>query len=516
LVATALLVALSGCSSETGILIEVTMPEELRDVNADGLSFYIEAIGPQDDTRRLADQMPVDFSTGRNLFADPYRLMLRRGDIGENTVMVAAVGFVDADPGARLGGALVGPVAFAQGQVHKWTITLEWLVADPSGCVTINGANGNITVGPRDDFDCDGQTAADGDCDDGDDNTYTGAVEICDGRPNTCNPDIGCDEGHDIDRDGVSTCGSIIDNASMCTSIDDTMPDCADDPDLEPLAKDMYPGNPEICNGIDNDCSGCPDDPPDTDGDGYDICGSATVCGGSPWFQDCAENDPAISPGWLEFCDGADTNCDGRGIGKETCFTKISANECLDGHIQCNDSTTDVPFDPAGCQQYPGSESVPIEFCDGYDTCSVPGGGPDRLGCTYGTVTTQQVFCEMYWRDDGTGDLVQCPSGAPQLYPDTQGCTWRVVGGAGSHATYVIGLINPAGVGDPLDKVSVCNPILNVETDSVARKERVLLQKFLEGGGPDQFYEVYIEPVVVDTCPQLGFDCLPDFQPFGG
>ncbi len=89
-------------------------------------------------------------------------------------------------------------------------------------------------VDPSHDFDGDGQTEQEGDCDDSDATIYLNAPEICDGLDNDCSGAPGEDEV-DADLDGFMVCEN----------------DCNDgDGGVNP------DGVETACDYIDNDCDG--------------------------------------------------------------------------------------------------------------------------------------------------------------------------------------------------------------------------------------------------------------------
>ena len=158
--------------------------------------------------------------------------------------------------------------------------------------------------GPSDeDYDGDGFSRADGDCDDGDPTINPGAAELCDGRDTDCNGAIPPDEA-DADYDGWLICDGDCDDGNGQT----------------------YPGAPEICDDLDNDCDDAVVDRDDQDGDGLSICD-----------EDCDDLEPAVYPGALEVCgDGLDNDCDGGiddvdadGDGHSACS---ATGDCDDGN----------------------------------------------------------------------------------------------------------------------------------------------------------------------------------------
>ena len=136
------------------------------------------------------------------------------------------------------------------------------------------------------DDDGDGLSEADGDCDDDDPAVSPDATEVANGADDDCDGEVDEDtEAWDADGDGVS-------------------PADGDCDDTDPM---VFPGAPFFCDGIeDTDCDGLADeDEVDRDGDGYDLCGTAT---GVP---DCDDGDPTVHPGAPWICDGVwDNDCD--------------------------------------------------------------------------------------------------------------------------------------------------------------------------------------------------------------
>jgi MYXO-CTERM domain-containing protein len=181
------------------------------------------------------------------------------------------------------------------------------------------------------DFDGDGFTNCQGDCND-DPNAGGATVgptrseRVGDGLDNDCDGQV--DENTDEDGDGFATGGPA------------TMRDCND------KLADVNPGAVERCDGFDNNCDGVVDEGFDQDGD------FVAVCAG-----DCNDMNPAVNPTRRETCgNGIDDNCDGR-IDEDTDADNDGVSTCQG---DCND------FNP-GVHGAAGPVSAAMEACDGQD-----------------------------------------------------------------------------------------------------------------------------------------------------
>ncbi|MCK6530059.1 FG-GAP-like repeat-containing protein [Myxococcota bacterium] len=234
---------------------------------------------------------------------DRLRLRIWRDDDGEE----------DLDP-CEPGGIQALEWPDEAGYVPVWVSTSALVPrgaapADPTPC----------------DLDHDG-FADDLDCDDTDPGIHPGVAEICDGRDQDC--DGAVDEEavdvalHFLDADGDGHGAAEGPVQRLCGPIPGWVRDVRDDCDDHDPA--VYPGAEEVCDGRDQDCNHFVDesavDAPtwyrDQDGDGYgDPDEAVAACEAPPGRVapggDCDDDDPGISPGAAEVCDGVDQDCDG-------------------------------------------------------------------------------------------------------------------------------------------------------------------------------------------------------------
>lgn len=283
------------------------------------------------------------------------------------------------------------------------------------------------------------------DCNDGDDDVYPGAVEVCDnGEDDDCEGgDAVCpDECVDMDGDGYGVgpdciaydcndgndkvhpgadevCGNGLDDD--CVDGDENCPATCDDNDEDGFGvggactvqdcddgnADIFPGNDEICgNDVDEDCNGQAEECVclDKDGDGY---GSGDNCDG----PDCDDSNPDVNPEMDEVCgNGLDDDCDD---GDEEC------------QIDCEDGDGDGYGDGADCLGADCDDSNPEinpeaddicengddEDCDGSDAvCPAP-------NCEYEADCDANMLCD---QSTGTCRFAKVWEWwAPTFYVDT-------------------------------------------------------------------------------------------------
>ncbi|MCP4872279.1 MAG: hypothetical protein GY898_26550 [Proteobacteria bacterium] len=210
------------------------------------------------------------------------------------------------------------------------------------------------------DIDGDGDVNA-SDCNDYDISVYTGAPELCDTIDSNCNGSL-VDGFPNADGDSEPNCIDADDD-------NDLFPDNIDcDPfDLVGQVDDtIYPNAPESCDNVDSDCDGSlVDGFPDTDGDGQPDCIETDADGdGFNASDECDDTNNMIYPGAPEFCDLVDSDCDGSLVDGDLDSDLDGLPDCVDADDD-NDGDDDVTdcadLDPT---IYNGS----LEFCDLIDS----------------------------------------------------------------------------------------------------------------------------------------------------
>ncbi len=199
------------------------------------------------------------------------------------------------------------------------------LVGGVGGCSGADGSSG-LEVYEVQDWDGDGLTSADGDCDPLDASVTTGTTETCNGVDDDCDGTV--DEGTtgssswyaDSDGDGY---GDPAVSTASCSEPSGYVSNADDCDDSSPW---VHPEGEEQCDGVlDEDCDGTIDESGasdattwyvDSDNDGHgDDATAVTACSDPGGMVDvggdCDDADVDINPGATETCDGVDNDCDG-------------------------------------------------------------------------------------------------------------------------------------------------------------------------------------------------------------
>ena len=182
----------------------------------------------------------------------------------------------------------------------------------------------DVPDNPHQDWDRDGVTEAEGDCDDEDRERRPGRGESCDGKDNDCDGEVDEDDAldattwyQDLDGDGYG-----FGERAACTAPAGFVAEGGDCQDQDAA---IHPGAEEVCNGVDDDCDGAADGGSadattwyrDADGDGFgDEGDQAEACEAAPGYiavgGDCDDTSAEAWPGHSEVCgDGLDNDCNG-------------------------------------------------------------------------------------------------------------------------------------------------------------------------------------------------------------
>jgi len=214
----------------------------------------------------------------------------------------------------------------------------------------------------------------------------------------------------------VEICGPGPGYSPSTTDCDDTNPD-------------TYLDAPEICDELDNDCDSIVDDGaeglewfyPDADGDGYGSSvpeSAVEACSAPSGYVednlDCNDELSTAHPGAIEFCDGADNDCDGivdsdSPFGLHTFYpdadgdgSGVAGETVEDCYAPEGYAADDDDCDDADPTRYPDAPEICDEIdndCDGlvdhYDPDVTDGTWYyDEDGDGYGTDETSYTGCE--------------------------------------------------------------------------------------------------------------------------
>ena len=176
-------------------------------------------------------------------------------------------------------------------------------------------------LGCTDDAPPEGFAPLPGDCDENDEGTHPGAVEVCNGRDDDCDGQIDEDVAPvmmwpDADGDGYYP-GQTGESKLGCGNVPGYAPNPGDCNDTDQAT---HPGAAEICNNRDDDCDGQVDElvRPQC---GLGWCSRySTTCD----LADCRPGPPAV-----ETCNHFDDDCDGEDDnGACSTGSSCSGNEC--------------------------------------------------------------------------------------------------------------------------------------------------------------------------------------------
>ncbi len=514
--------------SDTGLLLKVTLHESATvdgaSPEADVLRFYVATRArPAIDTWVLDEQLagrPVSVA-GMDLQRDPYRLFVAQtGGDEPPTLRAVVVAEKDgqpvlwatlaqpaeqtllageivsrtlwlrpADPGATLSWTATGCLLSADGQIRFGNVEdqdcdgYRALAFDGRDCDDLdpeinpaaddsrdcdgkdNDCDGVVDPGGNEDSDGDGVTPCEGDCDDTDPAILPGAEELCDGVDNNCNGL--CDEGMDEDGDSFTECNTmLVDGGRQCVLVPHG--DCDD---ADPAVK---PGAEEVCDGVDNNCNGLCDEGTDSDGDGYNHCGTLDprtdplpedpgCVEASPALSDCAPDDPAIHPFAPERCDGVDTDCNAETNAPDTlCYTWHQGSDgdfCRAGFASCTEANGTGVWGECLVDNT-ASDPAPPAYCTAWELCQAEE-QPDL--CLAQQVRQYVLECTVHLWSPGYEPCVENP---PMYYlpfgmSGQSGCSWTLQLTARPAEWVEVGLVDRAmPYATPAMTINACDAAL--------------------------------------------------------
>ena len=230
-----------GCTAQTGIVIDIASDSDASMSSIESLQVFVgypSAVENRYIGFAQGGNTRIGLDPDHELSRDPYRLLLRKGIVDAQEVMVVVAG-LDGEGNVISVGELVEPVVFVDDRVLQWAVMLAKV---PVGAAEVTNSClrwGDSTFGPVDDQDCDGCR---------EDNS--GSTD---------------NDGADLDGDGLCDIGDPDDDNDGVMDVDDN-----------------DPTNPNACSDVDADfCDDCAsgsfdpnNDGPDADLDG--ICNAVS------------------------------------------------------------------------------------------------------------------------------------------------------------------------------------------------------------------------------------------------
>ena len=349
----------------------------------------------------------VDYVYDHSIFNFSHEADVARLSLDDR--MISAVGYSRAW-GVEVGASIGVDPDFADDATL--TLSSVWCSQRSTMASSDYGTPGEINDSCLEtDWDGDGFTELDGDCDDWNLDIHPMAEEACDGFDNDCDGDI--DEGaaigaaywyYDGDGDGF---GDPYTSFFLCEPLEGFVGDSSDCDDMDasrnPLQVEVW------YDGVDTDCDGWSDF--DADFDEYD----SSAHEGS----DCDDSDASVNPGMIDdWYDGVDADCGG-----EDDYDSDGDGYRSDSHdgSDCNDE--DPYVNPATPEAWNGIDDNCVGGIDdfmvmGFSTMVIAADSAIHLGYESGISTGD-------FNDDGTPDLA---IGADQGGYYAEGMVWLLDG----------------------------------------------------------------------------------------